>query len=343
MNHNKNILYWLLQIFGWSSYATLIFIASYAKTGINSNPSIFLNLFFSVISGVYLSHLLRNRIISFDLLKIKRTSDFFIIILIVLITSLLYVLLTRILSLVIAPTDFNLDFVQVLINWASFSVLFGFWVALYYGYHLFEDSRMNELDNLLLKASKKDLELQNLRSQLNPHFLFNSLNSIRALVEVNPKKAKEAVNLLSNMLRFSLSTRYDRLVRIENELQMVDAYLNIEKIRFEERLNIKREIGGEVMAYKIPAFSIQTLVENAIKHGVNKLIEGGDIFIRVIKEENFILIQVANSGTIGGNKDLGIGLSNLCKRLDIEYKKDYEFSIYQAELVHVKIRLPANR
>jgi hypothetical protein len=150
------------------------------------------------------------------------------------------------------------------------------------------------------------------------------------LVEVDPKKSKEAVSLLSNLLRFSLSTNYDRLVSIENELQMVDSYLSLEKIRFEERLNVKKKIDYELTTVKIPAFTIQTLVENAIKHGVSKLVLGGEILIRIEKEDNLVLIQVANSGEIGKQKDLGIGLSNLRKRLDIEYKRNCSLSLYQA-------------
>ena len=124
---------------------------------------------------------------------------------------------------------------------------------------------------------------------------------------------------------------------------MVDSYLSLEKIRFEERLSVKKIITYELMTVKIPAFTIQTLVENAIKHGISKLVLGGEILIRIEKEDDLVLIQVANSGEIGKQKDLGIGLSNLRKRLDIEYNRNCSLSLYQADLVYVEIRIPLNR
>ena len=109
-----------------------------------------------------------------------------------------------------------------------------------------------------MEASRNEIELKNLRSQLNPHFLFNALNSIRALVEVEPKKSKEAINLLSSLLRSSLTVNKSSLVTIEKELEMVEAYLKLEKIRFEERLEIKIRVDQLIKQLNIPAFTIQT-------------------------------------------------------------------------------------
>ena len=343
MNFKRSHLYWVFQILGWSVYAFLIFLASYNTKGFKLSGSFYINLLFSVFLGVFLSHFLRGRVLSQGLLNLRRFNEFVKTIAMLLAISFFYVFLTKILSILLSWSFVNLGIISFLINWASFLLLFGFWLTLYYGFHFFEQSQRQELDNLSLKAFQTELELQNLRSQLNPHFLFNALNSIRALVEVDPKKSKEAVSLLSNLLRFSLSTSYDRLVSIENELQMVDSYLSLEKIRFEERLSVKKIITYELMTVKIPAFTIQTLVENAIKHGISKLVLGGEILIRIEKEDDLVLIQVANSGEIGKQKDLGIGLSNLRKRLDIEYKRNCSLSLYQADLVYVEIRIPLNR
>jgi two-component system LytT family sensor kinase len=343
LNLNRTHLYWIFQISGWGIYGGLISLASFNTKGFNLNASFLTNLIFSVFLGIALSHYLRKQVIYSGLIRIKRITDILKVMIILLAISFLHVFSTKILSILVSWSFVNISLISFLINWASILLLFGFWLTLYYGFQLFEQNQRQELDNLALKAFQSELELQNLRSQLNPHFLFNALNAIRALIEVDPKKSKEAVTLLSNLLRFSLSTSYDRLISLENELQMVDSYLSLEKIRFEERLNIKKEINDDLKSLKIPAFIIQTLVENGIKHGVSKLIEGGEIFIRIEKEDDFILIQVANSGTIGSYKDLGIGLSNLRKRLDIEYKTNYNFSIYQSEMVYVDIRIPTNR
>jgi LytS/YehU family sensor histidine kinase len=293
--------------------------------------------------GIYLSDQLRKRIKTKGLLKIERKLDLINTLTIVLITSFVFVLLTKCINLILTWSLFNLEIISFLINWTSYFLLFGFWLTLYYVYHLFEKTQRQELDYLLLKATQSELELQNLKSQLNPHFLFNALNAIRALIEVEPKKAKEAVSLLSNLLRFSLSTSEKVLVPIEKELHLVKSYLKLEKIRFEERLNVELNLSNDVEEYLIPAFMIQTLVENAIKHGISKLVEGGNVSVHLFKENDFVVINVSNSGSLGKNTDIGIGLSNLKKRLEIQYGSNYSFDINETDMVTVEIKLPANR
>lgn len=336
-------LYWLLQSFGWSAYIGLILFASINSKGFYLNSSFLINLVFSFFLGILFSHLLKIRVLSMGLLKLNGIRDFLKTILLLITISLFYVISTKIISIIVSWSFVNIGVLSFIINWSSYLLLFAFWLTLYYVYFLFEQNRRQEIDNLALKAFQSELELHNLRSQLNPHFLFNALNAIRALIEVDPKKSKEAVTLLSNMLRFSLSTSYDRLISLENELQMVDSYLRLEKIRFEQRLDIKKEINDDLKSFNIPAFTIQTLIENAIKHGISKLIEGGEISIRVDLDREHVLIQVANSGIFGNEIDLGIGLSNLKKRLELEYGNNYTFSIYQADMVFVEIRIPTNR
>lgn len=340
---NRVFFYWLLQVLGWSSYGTLLFVASFNKTGYKLGNYFFINLSVSLFLGIFLSHQLRRIIKIRGLLTINRFRELLQMISLVLIFSLIHVSITKLISILLFGSFLNFSLVSFLLNWASFILIFGFWLALYYGIHLFEQTQKQEFENLKLKAIQSELELQNLRSQLNPHFLFNALNSIRALVEADPKKSKEGITLLSNLLRYSLTTSLDRLITIEAELQMVDSYLRLEKIRFEERLTIKKEISEEVILFKIPAFSIQTLVENAIKHGISKLINGGEVGIRIEKNYQHIIIQVSNSGRLGKEKDLGIGLTNLKKRLEIEYNQNFKLSIFEDKLVFVEVQIPANR
>jgi sensor histidine kinase YesM len=340
---NRRYFYWFLQILGWISYGGLIFLASYNKKGFDFTYNFFVNLIITVLLGIYLSDQLRKRIKTKGLLKIERKLDLINTLTIVLITSFVFVLLTKCINLILTWSLFNLEIISFLINWTSYFLLFGFWLTLYYVYHLFEKTQRQELDYLLLKATQSELELQNLKSQLNPHFLFNALNAIRALIEVEPKKAKEAVSLLSNLLRFSLSTSEKVLVPIEKELHLVKSYLKLEKIRFEERLNVELNLSNDVEEYLIPAFMIQTLVENAIKHGISKLVEGGNVSVHLFKENDFVVINVSNSGSLGKNTDIGIGLSNLKKRLEIQYGSNYSFDINETDMVTVEIKLPANR
>ncbi len=124
-------------------------------------------------------------------------------------------------------------------------------------------------------------------------------------------------------------------------MEMVESYLQLEKIRFEERLVVETNIEPNCASSLIPAFTIQTLVENSIKHGISKLIEGGTIYIRVMCIEEKLVIEVANSGKLGQNVDLGIGIANLKKRLSHQFPNQYQFDMSEInDEVIVRIVLP---
>src|SRR5690606_5122792 len=137
---------------------------------------------------------------------------------------------------------------------------FFLWFVLYFSYHYFDQYNKS----LKYEASMVQIELNNLKSQLNPHFIFNALNSIRALVDENPEKSKQAINQLSNILRNSLATDKKRLTKFGDELKIVRDYLGLENIRFEERLKTRFDIDPQSHRFNVPPLMIQTLVENGI-------------------------------------------------------------------------------
>ena len=339
----KKIVYWLLQIIGWFMYGTLLFLAAYRNANNQLEFSIFFNLTLYLIVGILLSHLLRflylrNKYFQFNApLLVSRIVIYSGIV------SFAYTLINKLLFSFIYLTFSKWDLLTILLNTASIFVVFILWSSIYITYHLFEESRKKEINNLLLTKTQTELELQNLRAQLNPHFLFNSLNAIRALIEIEPTKAKNGINLLSNLLRSTLKLNSDKLVPIHKEMELVDAYLQLEKIRFEERLEVRSKIDEGCLYLEIPAFTIQTLVENSIKHGISQLIDGGFIEISVYRNENFCRIIVLNSGTLSKNIDLGIGLDNLKKRFKLQYQDQFTFSIISSDdCVEVAISIPAN-
>lgn len=219
------------------------------------------------------------------------------------------------------------------------TLLNGFWMLLYISYFLYEKARNQEMDNLRLVAYQRAIELKNLQSQLNPHFLFNALNSIRALVDFDPKKAREAITSLSIILRKSLESGKEEMVTLEQELALVNSYLALEQIRFEERLRVKLDIDAALLAYKIPPFAIQTLVENAIKHGISKLIEGGDLIITILKTEAELMIIVFNTGELNSTVDTGIGVKNVEQRLHFAFGNKASFTLKQNEGVVAQIAI----
>lgn len=175
-----------------------------------------------------------------------------------------------------------------------------------------------------------EIELNNLKSQLNPHFIFNALNSIRALVDENPLKSKQAINQLSNILRNSLASDKKGLTKFDDELKMVRDYLGLESIRFEERLKTEFDIDPESRHFLVPPLMIQTLVENGIKHGISKLTPGGIVQVKTAVEKDKLLIQIRNSGQLlhlPKRSKTGLGIKNTIQRLKLIYGNEASFRI----------------
>ena len=221
------------------------------------------------------------------------------------------------------------------------SIFILFWMIVFCIIQFANRSMDNELKNEQLQSEMTEMELQILRSQLNPHFLFNSLNTVRALVDLNPHQAKENVTHLANMLRKSLTSGKLRMITLKEELELVAEYLELEKVRFEDRLRVRWMTDSRLDDFHVPPFIIQTLVENAVKHGVTKLISGGEIAIITQKKEGLVSLRIENEGKLGKTSDTGIGLVNTSKRLLIEYEGRAEFSLIESEdrvIAEIKIR-----
>jgi LytS/YehU family sensor histidine kinase len=221
------------------------------------------------------------------------------------------------------------------------SILLSLWQSFYYTYLFIEKSRNQEITNLQHEASRNEIELKNLREQINPHFLFNSLNSIKALVEIDKDEAKSAITKLSNLLRKSLHLSKKQLILISEELEIVNTYIDLEKIRFEERIQSELIIDENALTCKIPPLMIQTLVENAIKHGLSKSITGGVLRLSISKDKEIIDIKIKNTGKLEPDIEItGIGIQNTIKRLDILFGEEGKFKIYQDDdLVCVEIQI----
>ena len=171
-----------------------------------------------------------------------------------------------------------------------------------------------------LSESLQAAELRLLKSQLNPHFLFNALNGVRALIADEPTRAQDAVTQLARTLRYTLDSGREELVTLARELEMVDDYLALESLRLAERLRIVREIDPKATTTRIPVMLLQALVENAIKHGIAPLREGGALRIaaRVVDAE--VEIEVENPRPAESNTRHsagGMGLKNTARRLEL--------------------------
>ena len=322
---NNKFIYWIAQLTGWSTYAVLILLATYNDSPDDVSIALVLKVLNLIVLAIIFTHVMSRLSIKMGWLELKLVNIIPRIIVISLICSIIISIGSLFFGYLVEPPKEPLNFLALLINIMAISVLVLFWNAIYFTFHYFQKSKAQELNNLSLESSKNEIELKNLRSQLNPHFLFNSLNSIRALIDIEPSKAKNSVTTLSNLLRKSLIIGKEDLVNLSIELEMVSHYLELEKMRFEERLTVTWDIDGRLNEFKIPPFCLQMLVENAIKHGISNIIQGGEISISAKKIDDEILIQVTNSGELGNETDTGIGISNTIRRLDIQFSGKAEF------------------
>ena len=202
------------------------------------------------------------------------------------------------------------------------------WNLIYFIYHYVEKNRTEQIDKLRLVALVKELELKTIKSHINPHFIFNSLNSIRALVDENPGRARTAITELSNILRNSMQAEKMETVSLEKELSIVKDYLALEQMRFEERLKINFEIEEDTLDQPIPPMMIQTLVENAIKHGISKQVNGGEIKISSDFVGNRHEIIIKNTGRLNGHRNPdGFGIQSTQNRLSLMFGEKASFSI----------------
>lgn len=225
------------------------------------------------------------------------------------------------------------------------SLLIAIWMLIYIVYHYVERNRNNELDRLKLETTVKELELKTIKSHINPHFIFNSLNSIRALVDENPKRARRAITELSNILRSSMQAEKSETVTLERELDIVKDYLALEQMRFEERLKIEMDIDEDTLQQPVPPMMLQTLVENAIKHGISKQIKGGVVRVVAAFKDNDLELLVQNTGQLSSTpNDEGFGIKSTQDRLNLMYQGKAVFDIRDLNnnMVQSKVSIPVN-
>lgn len=326
----SRFLYWGAQLGGWASYGILIFLATYADGPEKLNIKLFYSLSLFLIFGISVTHLMRVCFIRWGFLELKLAPLIPRILLFSIIGAILMAYMNHFVSVYIEGEQIEkLHSLQFLIDIMALSLLFTLWNAIYFTYHFFKKTINQELHVLQMQASQNEIELKSLRSQINPHFLFNSLNSIRALIDIEPKSAKESVTSLSNLLRKSLVHGKNAFISLEEEIDLVKNYLDLEKIRFEERLQVEWLVDEGLDKLQIPPFIIHTQVENAIKHGISKLIQGGLIRIKVLKPSPaHLLIEISNSGKMENNTpETGIGIENTMRRLDLQYRGKASFEL----------------
>jgi len=197
------------------------------------------------------------------------------------------------------------------------------WNLGYMMYHLIKSYHLKEVEKWKIDAEVQKAQLGSLKAQINPHFMFNTLNNIRSLILEDPQLARQMLTRFSEIFRYTLQHSDERETTVSEELGILRQYLDLVKMQYEERLQYTIHAAPEVLQYNIPPMILQLLVENGIKHGISQYAAGGIIGVSVSCTDRTLLISVKNTGKLtSGNQledSLGIGLRNISERLRLLY------------------------
>lgn len=196
-----------------------------------------------------------------------------------------------------------------------------------------------ELSIIKLSQLKTQAELQTLQSRINPHFLYNSLNSIASLIHIDADKAEDMTLKLSKLFRYSINTQNENLTSVKEEVEIVKTYLDIEKVRFGNHVQFIFEVEEEVLNFQIPRFILQPLVENALKHGLSKT--QGIIKVSILNQPDYLELKVHDNGTpFPKELNSGYGLQSTFDKLSLLYQQNYELHILNQPEKQIRITIP---
>jgi len=230
-------------------------------------------------------------------------------------------------------------------NMFIFSLIILVWNMIYFFIHFFNNWNQAEIEKWKMAAEMKDAQLGSLKSQINPHFVFNTLNNIRSLILEDKEKAREMLLNFSDLFRYALKNTDQSKVSLKEELNIVNQYLELLSIQYEDKLKYKIKVDAGLEIVELPPMMLQLLVENAVKHGISQFKEGGSILIDIDRRNGFLNINVKNTGSLKmssklGDK-LGVGLENIRKRLDLIYNGNANLKMSEVnEFVLASIKIP---
>lgn len=344
--HSEHLrLYWGAQILGWGG---MVFVETVNYTFYiigEFRMSYFLYFLYNALVGVIGTHLYRRHLLRKDLFQhqgaalwVSAITQTAVLSSVLMVSSLLPGVIANFQQFL--ATFHPLDLFASTMNWMRYA---GVWVIIYYLYQILEQRRKASEDRMQAMHLVKSTELELLRSKLNPHFLFNALNSIKALVIIDPEKSREAIVNLSDLLRYTLNYGSETTVEFYREWEELQKYLHLEQLRYGDRLHIEADLAHELEEHPIPPATLLTLAENAFKHGISK--QSGDalIQIKVAPCPQGLCIEVSNPGSLENEeykREGGLGIKIIRERLERIYGAKAHFEIKEvSERVVVRITI----
>ncbi|NHN26380.1 histidine kinase [Flavobacterium jejuense] len=350
--HIFNLIGWILYVFATLTFQKVsycIFVLD--KWTVIQTNSFYYSILEGVLCGILgfiLSYIILyffEKLIDFSKIETKKVV---LLIVVFLLVQVIYHLLLW--PMVDIPSMYYfgksnatvLTFLMKLANVPFFFVAFLVWFFVVSSIKVYHYLNLVKITRLELESTLKESKLNALKGQINPHFMFNSLNNIRGLILENPEKSREMITRLSEMLRYSLTKNNVNAISIEEEIEVVDNFIAISKIQLEDRLEFVKEIQPEIMQRQIPPMVIQLLVENAVKHGIANRKHGGIVKLEIGVVNESLVIEVSNSGklVIDANSTQ-LGIQNIKERIGLLYGKEAAFSLQETDdTVKAIIKLP---
>jgi sensor histidine kinase YesM len=342
---NRERLFWTLHSAGWIGFAIVYYIGSF----LHEMRSIWvfviiLNAYSGWLLTIPLRYIYRwARQKSIWTLMLTVTLSVFV-------TSLAWAVVKNVNYWEIYKHGYRPDeWVMYFTNTINSLIMVVCWSGLYFGIKNFQMLQREKQNALTASTMAHQAHLKMLRYQLNPHFLFNTLNAISTLILIKENKTAEAmVSRLSDFLRYSLDKDPIKKVVLKQEIQAIELYLEIEKVRFDERLTVEWDIQKSVENALVPSLILQPIIENAIKYAISKMEQGGKITIVAAAFGRDLLLEVSDNGPGADiengqlQRPHGVGLPNIQERLSSLYINDYSFVISHNKPngVKVSIRIP---
>lgn len=321
-DHTERRDYWLCQLAGWGGMTALGLLSS-SQSELDDALRFALAKTFCMMTGFGLSHVWRGHLkrrawLTGSALPFKHLLAGLSLMAVVQTGFLLLAdLLFRGGELLRDAGISAVDYAMLIVLWF---IVFMAWTLCYAAALARRRARQAELARLELEVSAKDAELRALQFQVNPHFFFNSLNSIRALVHEDALAASHALGQLAGMMRQRLHAGQAGTITLAEELAAVSAYLGIEKLRFEERLVVAIDVDPALAETPLPPMVVQTLVENAVKHGVERMVAPCQVRISArMDDPGLVRVEVRNQGRLAAtSSSTRLGLANVMRRLALQ-------------------------
>jgi hypothetical protein len=352
----SQLVYWVFQLTGWGVITLGRFMGGVTVLDL-AWPRLLLELLLVNTLGLVLSHRLRDfaRRNRWHALPIRKLAWRILVVSFVCGAPIGIVTQFTYLSALVDPGTLLRQYAPALqiqlalpfaiaLEIANWTAVFIVWLVIYFTALAVREHRSAQLKQSELTRALQLAELRLLKSQLNPHFLFNALNTVRSLIADNPGRAQSAVTHLANTLRYTLSSRQEELVTLSQELDIVADYLELESMRFEDRLRIETAIPPEASAARIPVMLLQTLVENAIKHGIAELPTGGALRISAVVQDEVLIMEVENPRPAAPTRESqeSVGLRNARDRLRMLFgaRASLDLDLSKPAIATARLRVP---